>query len=574
MPTPCGADPGRGQAEPHSLQETQRRAVKQEMSQEVAGKRWQRKKGKGMPRFSIDQENPPLGPEDDAQERFHWDPLRARCYPSTTPDNGLGDPARVSVNREPVPLGGNCSKRRKRQLDDGLFDMGQTGKKRKAKSNKGTEKVDQLLAVSLQEEEVCKSLQELDHSLMAARTALQAAYTEVQRLLVLRQQFTTEVNGLRAKRIQILQGMQDSPGPCSAAAPTSTLPPSHSPHPTGLSLPVPSPLSQPSATAPSSSSSSPVGHLLPASTPPAPRALLKQEPGGRPEAAPLAPGNPRPSSIQPTLLPLTTPPTTASATNTPLPPPPPQPPADVKVRNSPKSNVEETVLPPAPKREEEEEAADSYDSDGSLVLMEPPTHDVIHIDESDGEVAPKKVPDHHRENPAPLEPTPTSTRAALPNTASVSEPAKVPEQEQLALGSFQNHTGPVHDLQIYGGRLYTCSGDSTARAYCLVSKECQAVFEGHSSNVNCLLVASSGLDTMARLYTGSSDKTVRCYSIKSKKCLDQISFPDRVLCLHIAWGILYVGLSNGSVVSLDLKVRWWDGSLLKDTTGRCIHHIS
>lgn len=55
---------------------------------------------------------------------------------------------------------------------------------------------------------------------------------------------------------------------------------------------------------------------------------------------------------------------------------------------------------------------------------------------------------------------------------SLPEPTEVPtegaEQESLALGSFQNHTGPVHSLQVYGGRLYTCSGDGTARAYCLV----------------------------------------------------------------------------------------------------------
>ncbi|KAG7263662.1 hypothetical protein CRUP_037994 [Coryphaenoides rupestris] len=172
--------------------------------------------------------------------------------------------------------------------------------------------------------------------------------------------------------------------------------------------------------------------------------------------------------------------------------------------------------------------------------MEPSTHDVIHIDESDSEVSPQKVRAAatigHMENPTPLEPVPPSTQGAAahadnsallepPSTqgakevpavpcAPKSEPTEVPEQEMLTLGSFQNHTGPVHSLQVYGGRLYTCSGDGTARAYCLVSKECQAVFEGHSSNVNCLLVAPASANAMARLYTGSSDKTVRCFSIK------------------------------------------------------------
>lgn len=54
--------------------------------------------------------------------------------------------------------------------------------------------MDQLLAVSLREEELSHSLQDLDKSLIQARNALQAAYTEVQRLLLLRQQVTiTEI---------------------------------------------------------------------------------------------------------------------------------------------------------------------------------------------------------------------------------------------------------------------------------------------------------------------------------------------------------------------------------------------
>lgn len=48
--------------------------------------------------------------------------------------------------------------------------------------------MDQLLAVSLREDELSHSLQDLDKSLVQARNALQAAYAEVQRLLLLRQQ--------------------------------------------------------------------------------------------------------------------------------------------------------------------------------------------------------------------------------------------------------------------------------------------------------------------------------------------------------------------------------------------------
>ncbi|XP_018590841.2 zinc finger protein 106-like [Scleropages formosus] len=69
--------------------------------------------------------------------------------------------------------------------------------------------VDQLLAVSLREEELNSSLQTLESSLIQGRAALQAAYMEMQRLLMVKQQITTEMNALRAKRIEILQGMQE-----------------------------------------------------------------------------------------------------------------------------------------------------------------------------------------------------------------------------------------------------------------------------------------------------------------------------------------------------------------------------
>lgn len=48
--------------------------------------------------------------------------------------------------------------------------------------------MDQLLAVSLREEELNSSLQAVDNSIIQARAALQAAYLEVQRLLMVKQQ--------------------------------------------------------------------------------------------------------------------------------------------------------------------------------------------------------------------------------------------------------------------------------------------------------------------------------------------------------------------------------------------------
>ncbi|KAG7263658.1 hypothetical protein CRUP_037990 [Coryphaenoides rupestris] len=541
MPTLYAPDSGRGsQAEPHNLQDIQRRAIKQEMSQDVfPKKRQQKRKGKAMPRF---------GPEDYAQDGFHGDPRRAERSPGTAPLYGPGSPAWHPVKVELAPLDGNPSERRKRQLPvGGLSDMEPSGKKRKAKSNKGPEKMNQLLVLSLREDEVCKSLEELDRSLIQARTTLQAAYADVQRLLMVRQQFSAEVSGLRAKRIEILQFMQ---------ATHHTSPPALPP---------------------------PTRH---------PELCRRWNPEVEGQAPPSF-------SAQPSLPPLPTTPSTTTrladmppSQEQPAPPPPPLLlAADVKMRCSPQPGDMSNAGPPTPgggparrrrsrrmRRKEQQLRMAMRATDPWCSWSRPHTMSSTSTSQT-ARSRPRRF--------APLPPSPTwrtrlrwspcppAPRGPLPTqitqlcssppaprgprkslrclallnlvshvTPFTGQPTEVPEQEMLTLGSFQNHTGPVHSLQVYGGRLYTCSGDGTARAYCLVSKECQAVFEGHSSNVNCLLVAPASANAMARLYTGSSDKT---------KCLEQVSLDDRVLCLHIAWGLLYAGLANGSVVSLDLK---------------------
>ncbi|XP_054826693.1 zinc finger protein 106 [Eublepharis macularius] len=83
-------------------------------------------------------------------------------------------------------------------------------KRRKIKGKKERSQVDQLLSISLREEELSRSLQCVDGSLLQARAALQAACVEVQRLLVLKQQISVEMGTLRSQRIEILQGLQET----------------------------------------------------------------------------------------------------------------------------------------------------------------------------------------------------------------------------------------------------------------------------------------------------------------------------------------------------------------------------
>ncbi|XP_078419047.1 zinc finger protein 106 [Cetorhinus maximus] len=94
-------------------------------------------------------------------------------------------------------------------------------KRRKLKSKRERCQVDQLLNISLREDELNKTLQGLDGNLLQARAALQAAYIEVQKLLVLKQQITLEMSTLRSKRIEILQGLQESYDPTGERLPAS-----------------------------------------------------------------------------------------------------------------------------------------------------------------------------------------------------------------------------------------------------------------------------------------------------------------------------------------------------------------
>ncbi|XP_075008154.1 zinc finger protein 106 isoform X1 [Calonectris borealis] len=143
----------------------------------------------------------------------------------------------------------------------------------------------------------------------------------------------------------------------------------------------------------------------------------------------------------------------------------------------------------------------------------------------------------------------SSLRGSKNSSEVSSEPG---EDEEPTEGNFEGHLAAVNAIQIFGNLLYTCSADKTVCAYNLVSRKCVAIFEGHTSKVNCLLVTQTN-GKNAALYTGSSDHTINCYNIKTRECMEQFKLEDRVLCLHSRWRILYAGLANGSVVTFSIK---------------------
>ncbi|XP_030576667.1 zinc finger protein 106 isoform X2 [Archocentrus centrarchus] len=644
-----------------------------------------RKKAQGMPRFGIELSNRSTRQESSVQaqdfdlplsEGFHWEsfpdslsgpnsilppPLQDTADHTETQSDSqsqeaLGQPAaaqahssssqaaatiqmKVEPNFEELNAdlrGGTSAGKRKHSLvtGDGLYDREPSGRKKKTKSNKDQDQMDQLLAVSLREEELSQSLQDLDRSLVQARNALQAAYAEVQRILLLRQQFTSEVNSLRAKRIEILQGMQEGYSGASNVGVKATTSPSGGA--AGVRPPsLPSSSLLPASSTRQSPASAPTLSITPPL--PAPLALpalaIKQEMchlptvGQASHFATAVPVNTNaaqvplnqpvslfPSNLLPPLLlpqsHLAAPLTAAAGAN--------QSNAEsstfantrtslesfvrqqeqetreglqdcaktVMVAKQPaqaernpeketEGNLKEKVPTPdtcVPEREKKQPVAEDAgnESDDSVEMICRSNMEVIDIGESDCEDSHEKdvkVPAQPQEAPRSesVEFSSASTQTSVqqsevdskiqPSALQVKDgntPAASADDEEPFLGEFLNHDGPVHGLQVHDDVLYTCSGDNTARAYSLVTRECLTIFEGHTNKINCLLVSSSP-NMPARLYTGSSDQTIRCYSIKSKKCLEQLSLPDRVLCLHIAWNILYAGTASGSVASYDVK---------------------
>ncbi|KAF0023660.1 hypothetical protein F2P81_024290 [Scophthalmus maximus] len=509
-----------------------------------AMKRKKQDKLTGFPRFANKLSNPrtvqgsstqPPDKDLPLSEGFHWESIPespsgshstlppAACDAqscSRTQEPGPAPQGGSSPTVTPVPVKAetmepengrsrddSSANKRKHKTNDGASEKEQSGKKKR--TNKDQDQLDQLLVVSLREDELSHSLQDLDTFLVQARNALQSAYTEVQRLLLLKQQFTAEVNSLRTQRIDILLGMkavsikQEICGSPTAGQAGHLVSSTDAPH-VPLNQPVPLLPSDPLKPSHSASAATPTPVNTPVSSE---LSAQQQERESREGSKGCVKTTEDVWSVD----------------------------SDSEGETAGDLGEGDAADKSFPDRDRDAPAAAPKDDDGnrgndSVKKMAPSNLVVIDISDTDNEDSPETV------SSVPVHPEPVDFSSVSTQT--------FPKQEvdRKIKISF-----PVKDEN-------TPAADNTARAYSLTNMECIAVFDGHTNKVNCLLV-SSPPNMPARIYTGSSDQTIRCYSIKSKKCLEQISLLDRVLCLHIAWNILYAGLANGSVASYDVKTQ-------------------
>ncbi|CAN9502603.1 unnamed protein product [Ophioblennius macclurei] len=136
-------------------------------------------------------------------------PSEATPYQQQRSDSALGDSSSGAEQLD----GQGTAKRRRAAVDLPAAEssgLEHSSKRRKVRCRKERLQIDQLLSVSLREDELSRSLQTVDTSLVQARAAMEAAYMEVQRLMVVKQQMTDEMSSLRNRRIELLQGMKDT----------------------------------------------------------------------------------------------------------------------------------------------------------------------------------------------------------------------------------------------------------------------------------------------------------------------------------------------------------------------------
>uniref|UniRef100_A0A4W4G9J1 C2H2-type domain-containing protein n=1 Tax=Electrophorus electricus TaxID=8005 RepID=A0A4W4G9J1_ELEEL len=574
--------------------------------------------------------------------------------PSQDPEPADGDSSCVSgTELNDCQTGGKKRRAAGDIVSPEIPNSGRKNKRQKIKPKKECSELDELLAVSLREEELNASLQTLDNSLIQARSTLQAAYMEVQRLLMVKQEVTTEMSSLRTKRIEILQGLQgthfcvfkgthffvcfvlflkttlifptSSPFPSPPAASSTTAvvikqeraspvalapgrehadSPLRDPHSTtpqqgaavgtetgegAVSLSKPFTASQESVLGPSPppvAVSPLLNSLSPKPSPPPTvqdpkagkrvrklkkkRVLRKAQGNEQPDASDSeldADQAPRPvRKLRPRRRPsgsCPSPPATEEMDEIMEVAGAPEPmemkesemaPAGKEARNSDSSELEMVELPQAMPTEVVN--LDSSETDEGVAEEDPGPPEVSKECAAEKTEA-QRLACNEVTSTSEMDASSTDTYALCAHVVclwcvSSDTSSDLGEEEVPTEGSFEGHQEAVNGMQIHNGLLFTCSGDRTVRAFNLTNRKCMAVFEGHSSKVNCLLV-SSGPGLQQRLYSGSSDQTIRCYNIKTRECVQQLTLPDRVLCLHSRWKVLYAGLANGCVVTFSLK---------------------
>uniref|UniRef100_A0A8C5GKX9 Zinc finger protein 106-like n=1 Tax=Gouania willdenowi TaxID=441366 RepID=A0A8C5GKX9_GOUWI len=504
--------------------------------------------GKGMPRFGIEMvscENQSQADEDiPLLEGFHWDSMidvsaqgssrkrslsESSLAPASThslftsekkalnseeqgpkvsqftvqvkleenPDQELEQISAQSESK--TTMESNKSIKALQQIDLVLGDSNSqciehNSKRRKLKSKKERLQIDQLLKVSLREEELSRSLQGVDTNLIQARAALEAAYVEVQRLMLVKQQVCLQ-------------------------RPSPENKPQH--HQTDFKVP---PFTKEEEQEPTEET----------------EALLQTTSAGPQTSRKLLSTSRRSSEISESAdFHCFQPPSAAELKS------------GKRVRKLKKRKVlnkaQSGELPQSSDTEMDDETARPSRLRARRRASEGSQVSTSSLQTEEGETnAESSVKDATLRK---VEEKPSAPHSSVLNPDVSSDHG---EDEIPSEGSFEGHQEAVNAMQIHNRLLYTCSGDRTVKAFDLVTRRCVGVFEGHASKVSCLFV-SAAPSLQQRLYSGSSDQTIRCYNLKTQELEEQFSVADRVLCLHSRWRTLYAGLGNGTVMTFNLK---------------------
>ncbi|XP_054714693.1 uncharacterized protein LOC129224288 [Uloborus diversus] len=143
--------------------------------------------------------------------------------------------------------------------------------------------------------------------------------------------------------------------------------------------------------------------------------------------------------------------------------------------------------------------------------------------------------------------------------------------------SFSAHQTVVNYLKVYGGYLYTCCNDCTAKRFCLNDINEVVTYNHTDKNVSQLCVNRAGgrLDSAQNqvvLFTlCSGNNIVSTFAANDGKLLKTYHHINKITCICTGWNLCYIALAGGSVISLNLKeeqeiIKSQNGSLVRIAT--------
>ncbi|KAI8064364.1 WD40-repeat-containing domain protein [Gongronella butleri] len=115
------------------------------------------------------------------------------------------------------------------------------------------------------------------------------------------------------------------------------------------------------------------------------------------------------------------------------------------------------------------------------------------------------------------------------------------------LATMKHHGRSVEALTATADHLFSASSDRSIAQWSLASLQVEKSFNGHDTNVTCLLVSPED-----DLWSGSADKTVRRWNIETGEVDTTLTHPERVKSIVLCGPYVVTGCSDDNIYVWDI----------------------